>query len=342
MSKAKAGKKTYLMEGDTLRDCRLLVVVMLAVTASYSNAESNDPRLRDEDISAVKTTVQIEKQADGNFRYIYTVTNDTRSKGTIGSMLFDVNCPNMPNVGERRIDSAGMTRDADYSADGRHVPFTSELVGFRKRSAGFSRHNEFGIMLMIPRGDSRSFILISPNKPGNLPFYLDDSTGNEKFYDYWDDSGQFRFEDGEVPWYEDWEVHGVIKGPTCTENVATPLTRPIFDGQRMPEESREINGLLRFEVKPNRNRWHEPITTTSTKFRIYYDYAIDATRFSVTLNGRDVTLLFHPSEKLGSYEEVTLPLDGWRTVIEFKGCKSAAACDVDPFEVRRVELTDVP
>lgn len=300
-----------------------------------------DPMTRDEDISQASLKSTIKKLPDGKYEYRYVLHSPATSKGTISAVKFDVYCENMPDIGEQQVDDQGLTRDFDSSRDGRHIPLQSKMSGTNLRYAGVTRDNMFTVTLENEPGQSREFILLSNNPPGYLPYAFRVSEKNEKLYGYWDEAGQLINEN--APWYERWEVHGVIKGPACIGRAATPMTRPTFDGQRMPTESRDIDSLLRFEVPGSRNRWHAAPNVNSVKFRVYYSYFADENTFKVTINGVDSTNLFNPDP--GAYEEVTIPLQGNQTLIEFSVDAKPGyfnnlgdydtLTDVDQFEIRK-------
>jgi hypothetical protein len=210
--------------------------------------------------------------------------------------------------------------------------------------SGITYWNQFTTMISLPPGHPRVVAIVSPNKPGYLPFKVALSDTRFVEYDYLDETGNdWKYEPGEFPYESDWEVHGLVKGPACVGHEATPLTRPIFDGQRMPEEHRNINALLRYEVTGNRNRWHAQASETQVKLRVYYGTAINPSTFTATLNGNDVKHLFHPSPYRDEW--VTLPLEGARTLITLSVEPDARYYadrdqyperrDIDPFEIRR-------
>ncbi len=127
------------------------------------------------------------------------------------------------------------------------------------------------------------------------------------------------------------------------------MTRPVFDGQPMRNETRDINRLLKFEIKGNRNRFHAPASQTEVKLKVYYSYDIDKTTFTATLNGRDISSLFTPNP--GATQDVVIPLEGARSLINVAVYKNGARNedgklnlmlrDLGPFEIRR-PLTTSP
>lgn len=320
-----------------------LILLAAMFSSQIHAAEKLNPRDRDEDISGTTIATAIKKLPDGRYSYTYTFKNPNFSKDDVSNLHLDVFCPGMPDIGKQNIDSQGKTRDEDHSRDGRHVRLESKLVGFKTRLGSFTARNVFRSGLGVLPGYERQLELVSANKPGYLHFTLEPTMNDEGKYDYtelWANQGDVP----DIPWYDDWEVHGLIKGPACEGYEANPLTRPIFDGQLMPEEQREINGLLRYEVPGNRNRWHAPASQTELKLRVYYNLDnIDPATFSATLNGRDIKALFRPGKVWDEW--VTLPLEGPRTEIELSveprpgryedAERYPVRRDVDPFEIRR-------
>lgn len=329
-----------------MKICGWLLIIGLLFSSAAGAKGLRDPRLRDEDISGLGLATKIDKLPNGNYKYTYTITSPASASGDVLDFYLDINCPNMPDIGEQHIDDAGYTREYNRSADGRHVPLQSSIVGLSQKIASITRDNLFVMLVNIPPGQSRSVSLLSRNRPGNLRFKTTVSAAQESAYDYLDETGErWKYSMESMPWYPDWEVHGIVKGPTCPEDAATPLTRPIFNGQRMPEELRETDRLLNYEVKGNRNRWHELATVTEVKLRIYYGYGISAPSLVAQLNGRDITTMLHPEEKKGAYEDITLPLEGAVTKLKLVVCDASEvnsdgsfppkSCDEDHFEIRR-------
>lgn len=302
------------------------------LTTAVSAEVLLDPMTRDEDISLSTLNGVIKKQPDGKYQYNYTLVTPATAKGTINSIKFDTYCEGMPDLGEQDIDDLNMIRDFDRSRDGRHVPIESSLLGSQLRIAGFNRDNEFMMTMANAPGHTRKFALNSPNAPGYIHYQLTVSSDNEHLYDYWTEDGQAKYPN--APRNDRWEIHGVIKGPVCLGRAATPMTRPIFDGQKMKAESRDINSLLQYEVPGNRNRWHVAQNINEVKFRIYYSYFMDETTFKVLVNGVDQTNLFHPDP--GANEYVTIPLQGNQTLIEFSVvAKSGYFTDRDEHQTRK-------
>ena len=323
-----------------------LLAIGIISSTTYSAEPLKDPKLRDEDISGLSITTKIEKQADSKYKYTYTISNPAYSLDDILSFYLDIECPNMPNVGEQHTDDAGYTRESNSSADGRHVPLQSSIDGLSQKMASITRDNIFMTIVSIQPGQTRNIVIVSPNKPGYLHFKTTVTSADESAYDYLDESGEnWKYPMDDMPWYEDWQVHGIVKGPACQENAATPLTRPIFNGQRMPLEPRDTDRLLRYETKGSRNRWHESAGVSEVKIRIHYDFLIDAASFSAQINGRDISSTFHPDDKAGVYEDIVLPLEGAITKLRFEVCDrygkisdgsfNPDKCDVDLFEIRR-------
>lgn len=317
-------------------------LIMLA-SSFCSAAELLDPRTRDEDISALDVVVKI-SSIEGKRLYRYSISKKAPTIGELARMDVDIYCAEFPNLGPG-FGSAGRGKPYNLSRTQKHVPVELNVVGSSTASRGVDAGNRAAFSMFGALAYPLTVEIFSTAKPGYRRYVLRAETGrNDVKYDY---SGvdETERDDPSIPSDRDWEVHGVIPGPACPGQEATPMTRPIFGGQRWGRESYEKDNLLTFEVKGNRNRWHDVATTTNVKFRIYYASTVEPTAFSATLNGRDVSSLFHPADTLGHYEEVTLPLEGPRTLIQLTACDASAKrpdgsydveqCDVDPFEIRR-------
>ncbi len=321
-----------------------IILLLLAVASSAVNAaELLDPNTRDEDISAVDVSVKV-SNLDGKRLYRYSVSKKAPTIGELARMEVDIYCAGYPDLGQG-FGFAGRGKPFNVSKNQKHVPVELNVIGSSTASRGVNAGNLAVFSMFGDLPYPITVDILSPARPGYRRYILRAQTAdNDSKYDY----SAFNEEDfyhPPVPTDRDWEVHGVIPGPACPGQEANPMTRPIMPGQHMPNETYEMNERLRYEVKGNRNRWHDLATTTDVKFRIYYASSVDPAAFKATLNSRDVSSLFHPSDALGHYEEVTLPLDGVRTLIHFTACDASAKrsdgsydvekCDVDPFEIRR-------
>lgn len=293
---------------------RLHVAVLLAVISSQCLADRRlDPTVRDEDVSLASFTSKVTELPDGRFEYHYFLHSPSNSKGTISAVEFDVYCEEMPDIGPQQSDRQRLTGHSDNSRDGRHLKLSSKLNDTDSPFTSISRDNIFMLTLENGPGQSQEFVLFSEHPPGLTPYSFRISEVNEKRYDYWDEEGQLKNEN--APWYERWEVHGIIAGPVCTNKATDSISRPTFGGQRMPMESRDIDALLRFEVPERRNRWHVSADVESVELRIYYSLFINKHTFKAIVNGIDHSARFTPTP--GESETVLIPLQGDLTVIDF-------------------------
>ncbi|MFN4292228.1 MAG: hypothetical protein ACK4E7_15340 [Permianibacter sp.] len=241
-----------------------------------------------------------------------------------------------------KVDDGGLDDGVFYySQDGRHVPLVLDPASFRH---GVNASNYYSASLFLPVGGAIEFGFKSEYAPGYRQYIATIGADNESKYDYqsyWD--GVDGKDADVLPWYPDWNVSGVTKGPACPGQAATPTTRPIFEGEFREGEGPKANSLLRYEVKAQRNRFHVPAATTHLELTVYYSPNLDSTSLQVTSNGQDIRSLFHPEN--GSPEKVQIPLEGNRTLIRFKGLPELhavpkgltveQASDIDTFEIRR-------
>ncbi|MFN4291044.1 MAG: hypothetical protein ACK4E7_09230 [Permianibacter sp.] len=319
-----------------------LMMLALVVSLSATAAELLDPTTRDEDISSIQVTTKITRAADGKYRYLYTLVSPATTLGVAQDLFFAMNCPLMDEAGPQQAGNTGFQNVYDYSEDGRHVPIALNVIDMSHFDAGFDPSNTLRIMVVVQPGATRQFEIVSTAKPGYLPFSMTVNRNRETEYDY-SMFGRHEPVSPRAPWYPDWLLSGLLMGPACPGAEATPITRPIYSGQDMPDEEGGVNELLRYEVKGNRNRWHASATETSIKLRVYYGDQIDKTTFTATLNGRDISSLFAPNP--GASQEVVIPLEGEKSLIKLsvyqvgakndKGQLNPFMQDLDPFEIRR-------
>lgn len=319
------------------------VFAFLALAASCSVPAQDllDPMRRDEDISGVRFNVAIQKMNNGKYRYDYNLASPENAKGTISSVKFDVLCESMPDIGQQRIDDQGMRITADNSKDGRHPNIETSIAGTAFTTGSITWDNELLIQMANAPGGSTSFSVVSDAAPSYIPFRLGISAANEHLYHYWSEGGQLINEN--YPWYNRWEIHGIIQGPSCSHGHAYSQNRPSFGGLRLPEERREIDSLLRYSVISNRNRFRVPSDTEETTIQIYYGSMIDEKSFKASANGMSITHLFSPSP--GSGELVTITLNSSQTLLEFSVRAKAGVfedrelyesiVDSDQFEIRK-------
>ncbi|SRR5712692_2065327 len=108
---------------------------------------------------------------------------------------------------------------------------------------------------------------------------------------------------------------------TTTIAPFEPVDADLYDGGG--QQPAEVNKFLRYAT-PKDNRVKLPAGTTSTYVIVYYGKTIDATTFSATLNGANITSQFHPIP--GTAEAIKIPISGTTKLhLEVVGTKSSGA-----------------
>lgn len=316
-----------------------LLLIMIVSSGVTAQEPAVDPINRQENISQLALVATVKKVGE-LYDYQYKLTNHATATTSIMAFELDVFCAAFPEVVPEK--DSGLDDGVFYlSRDGRNIPLIMSPAPFQH---GISASDRYYSSIFLAPGATVAFGFQSEYAPGYRQYQAHVGTGNESKYDYqsyWD--GVDGKDADVLPWYPDWNVSGVTKGPACPGQAATPTTRPIFEGELREGEGPKANSLLRYEVKAQRNRFHVPAATTHLELTVYYSPNLDSTSLQVTRNGQDIRSLFHPEN--GSPEKVLIPLDGNRTLIRFKGLPELHAVpkgltveqarDIDTFEIRR-------
>lgn len=207
--------------------CGSFLVVILS---AHVQAEPQDPRTRDEDISGSTLTVQYERRGDGLYEYIYSLNAPETNKGNVASIYLDLSCTQefAPVPLPSPQDSVGYNGNsaepgtispstilADYGA--------AALWGITPAGQAFWTRATF------PGSETTGMRLVSPAAPGMRKYVLKPEWDtNPAKWDYTE------LTNDDMPKVEDFMVEGMIAGPGCP-GVTVPVETPIYAGLKRRE-----------------------------------------------------------------------------------------------------------
>ena len=188
-----------------------------------------DPRTRDEDLSQTVVAGRYVERPDGLYEYHYHVESPVENKGRILTFKLDISC------NDPVINSSGLVAVSSISDNGKHISIGAPDENYNdfigpKISAKNYTHWFAG----IDPGQSRSFVLISPE----LPAYRDYELSPSVQTDGWDYSGRH----AEFPWIEDWIATGTTIGPRCSTDDSPIPDNPPESGDDDSDPPDDDNG----------------------------------------------------------------------------------------------------
>lgn len=287
--------------------------------------ELKDPRERDEDISGATVEVEIDRNKEGFYEYIYTVSNPESRKGTVGGLLIGLQC-------DQDFEDSGLPPQDDGARwnfgiggpeEGR-VPRTPAITRAPENQGNYSLTvsggGRFG--MHIEPGDSWTEMrIVSPVGPGMRRYRLKPSFNmNPAVWDY--DSVEVG---EELPGPRDFWVYGMIEAPACP-GVTPPPGEARFAGTGQQNVPENINELLTYS-EPLRDRL--TVSEDTVRFTIHYYERIDPETFKVQPGW--AKRYFDPEP--GASETVELPLRGPVNRFQFRvrPPKSDKSRDEDPY-----------
>jgi hypothetical protein len=275
----------------------ILGLFVLVLAAAAATAQVIVPVTPANQLSvAVSTTVTF-NPASGLYTYVYTLTNAAASQQAAWLFAIQFNGSGDSPSGpagwtfaphdDRPIVSWAATETGplppDYVDDGNVPP---------------------SVYTIAPGASLSGFQLVSPNPPGNVPFFVQ---GETKLPQAAVDVGDFPLEGEEVLDFADDSITGVTVGPVPVDPAQ------IFTGGRRPA----VDTFLVFVNLVNGDTKMAPVGIV-IRFGINGE-TVDEPTFHATLNGVDVTASFgpgsQPGELVGVFDRGTSPLQTGRNVL---------------------------
>jgi hypothetical protein len=196
------------------------VIVFLAATR-VSAQDLLDPKMRDEDISAVQASVEVIQRGDGLYEYVYEVFSPASNKGTVTAFSIGLRCAEPFSPVDLPSPPAGADGSLGNNAE---VPITPTAVTADHGGAalyGIDSGGDASFTFRLRPGESAAGLrLISPAAPGHRPFAVRPEWSTDP--DVWAYPHEV---DETIPWVTDFIVRGVITGPGCP-GVTEPPEMP--------------------------------------------------------------------------------------------------------------------
>lgn len=202
-------------------------VLLLIVSLAPLPVLADDPRDRDEDISAATLAVEVH-QENGAWHYTYTVEAPATNKGTIQFLNIDLAC-DQPVSEWEVFDPSMHVANAfdDYSDHAATTPTAIAAAWGQAYDFGLTRRNDAMFALDLAPGNvANGLLLVSPYGPKLRTYWLrPDFMVNEQ-WDYPEDAE----EQPDIPTADDFTVTGVIHGPACPGEKTDEPEPDLFDG----------------------------------------------------------------------------------------------------------------
>jgi len=186
------------------------VLVLLAGTIPVVSAD--DPRDRDEDISATSLSVDV-RQENGAWHYTYTLDAPATNKGTVLFVNVDLSCE-QPVTAWEIFDPSMHIKNAfdDFSDHASTTPTAIAAAWGQAYDVGLTRRNDAMFALDLAPGNTAiGLLLVSPYGPKARTFRLRPDFMVSGRWDYPMDAE----ERPNIPSEDDFTVTGVIDGPAC-------------------------------------------------------------------------------------------------------------------------------
>lgn len=187
--------------------------ILLLVTALVPlPAIADDPRERDEDISATTLSVDVH-QENGAWHYTYTVRAPATNKGTVQFLNVDLSCER--KVTEWEIFDPSMHVDNGFDDYSDHAAITPTAIAAAWGQAydfGLTRRNDAMFALdLAPGNAANGLVLVSPYGPTLRNYRLRPDFMVSEQWNYPEDAEKH----ADIPTADDFTVTGVIHGPAC-------------------------------------------------------------------------------------------------------------------------------
>lgn len=315
---------------------RYMLIALILSATSAEGAEKKDPRLRDEDISGTKVSVEFQQRPDGLYSYRYTLEAPSSNLGMVTNFKLDLLCSH--DFGSISLPSAPPENGAYYGNFATQSTTPVSIIGtpdVRASSYGITAEGEaLAGMGSLPGTVVNDLEIVSPAEPGMRRYTLIPAMDNSPEWDYPEAP------DPSIPWIPDFTVTGMIAGPGCP-GVTPPVEDARFAGTLQGRETEATNGLLSYSgVKVD--RWHEEANVKQVSFVIHYAKNIDVDSF--TAQPGWIRKQLDPAP--GGEDELTLTLKPGKNVFHFQVSAEGASSrkneksgrsehDRDTFEIRR-------
>ncbi|QKT02803.1 hypothetical protein HUS23_02740 [Ectothiorhodospiraceae bacterium 2226] len=298
-----------------------LMACLLAGVSLVDAAELKDPRLRDDDISPTKISVEVTRNAHGHFVYSYDLDMPEGSTGQVRTFALAIGCAEA--VDPRGFDPSDYPSKAmmgNFSSDGLHVPAAIDAPWGQAGPLAIAESNRAHWGVAAPPGSLRRGLqLISPYPPGPREYRLIPSLNYN--WSEWDYDSVDK-DDPDVPREDDMTVAGITTGPACPGEEYPddggsegPGDGIRFAGSPFSSQHELRNDLLTYSA-PLRDQFHVPSGTRELELIIHYHEAIDPRTFRVTPMQGQARRLFNPQP--GSSETVRIPLQPGKNRIELQ------------------------
>jgi hypothetical protein len=295
---------------DIAMKLKALWITGFFISAVTVSAETtSDPMARDENISAAYIEVSVEIHASGNYHYIYNVRSPKENTGTITTLSLDISCNEVPDPRGFDPDDFPAPSRRNFSEDSHHLPVAASATRGEGFALGVGAANTvaWGINLK-PGSSSQGLQLLTPYPPGPRRYSLIPSIRENE--ERWDYSG-IEEDDPDVPWIDDWTVHGITTGPACPGEEYEDGDDGEDHDARFPGsvhrgEQAALNHLLTYSA-PLRDQFYLEDGSREVEMIIHYHPDIDPKSFRVTPERHGLRARFNP--RPGTAETVRLPLD---------------------------------